>query len=164
MEKDWLILRTKTFREKVAESYLTHKQVTCFLPIRKKPSRAGAKRPLPAEFPLFPGYIFVQPDVSCVAQMRFVPGTFGMLVHNGKPATIAQSEIDRIRGISGCEYPVESHPSLLVGKKVRIIHGSLAGVVGDLVRLKNQMRLVINILLLNQSVSVEIDSNWLEPA
>lgn len=164
MDQNWIILRTKTFREKLAESYLQRKRIACFLPVRKQFTRAGARLRAPAEAPLFPGYLFVRPEPSNAVDMRYIPGTCGVIVFNGRPATVTPDEIDRIRGIAGCSIAVESHPRLLLGEKIRIIRGPLAGLEGDLVREKNSLRFVVNVMMLNQAVSVEIERAWLEPA
>jgi hypothetical protein len=46
---------------------------------------------------------------------------------------------------------------------VRIGHGSLTGIEGILVRVKNSYRLVVSVTLLERSVAVEIDAAYVSP-
>ena len=53
--------------------------------------------------------------------------------------------------------------SLVPGKRVRIVTGPLAGVEGELVRVKNQDMLIINVETVGSSVRVEVDRDAIEP-
>jgi transcription antitermination factor NusG len=57
----------------------------------------------------------------------------------------------------------EPWPYLKIGEKVRINGGSLSGIEGILVRVKNSWRLVISVTLLERSVAVEIDAAYVSP-
>jgi hypothetical protein len=60
---------------------------------------------------------------------------------------------------SGAALAVD--PQLVPGQRVKVIAGPFTGALGDLVRVKSQDRLVINVQLLNSSVSVELDSEMI---
>lgn len=164
MEWEWIVLRTKTFREKLAEEYLAKKSIACYLPLRQVLPKPGSRIRKPVDTPLFPGYIFARPEGTRLFEMRYVPGTCGLIQFNGKPAAVPGEEIERIRLISKSGHGLETHPLLHPGERVRIVKGPLAGLEGELVRFKNGLRLVVNVVLLNQSVSVELESDRLEPA
>ena len=56
---------------------------------------------------------------------------------------------------------IEPHPYLVVGEKVRITNGAMAGAEGILVRKKNDLRVVITLEMMFQSISLEVDaSTW----
>ena len=57
----------------------------------------------------------------------------------------------------------EPWPFLKIGETVRIHSGSLAGLQGILLRVKNTWRLVISVTLLERSVAVEIDAAYVSP-
>jgi transcription antitermination factor NusG len=59
---------------------------------------------------------------------------------------------------------VEPHSYLVVGERVRINAGPLAGMEGVLIRKKNSFRVVLTLSLIMQSVAVELDADDLEPA
>jgi transcription antitermination factor NusG len=52
---------------------------------------------------------------------------------------------------------------LVVGTKVRIKVGALEGMEGVLLRNKNNLRVVLTVALINQSVAVEVDVDDVEP-
>jgi transcription antitermination factor NusG len=56
----------------------------------------------------------------------------------------------------------EPHPYLKVGRRVRVVHGSLAGIEGILVRKKDRFRVVLSIDLIMRSVAIEVDAADLE--
>ena len=53
-------------------------------------------------------------------------------------------------------------PYLTAGAKVTLQHGPLKGVEGILVEAK-ETRLVLSVSLLQRSVSVEVDREWIAP-
>jgi len=57
----------------------------------------------------------------------------------------------------------EPWPFLKIGEQVRINGGSLSGIEGILIRVKNSWRLVISVTLLERSVAVEIDAAYVSP-
>ena len=78
------------------------------------------------------------------------------------PSALPYAEIESLRaGLPLRQF--EPHPYLVAGEKVRIAAGSLAGMVGVLVRKKNECRVVLTLDLIRQSVSVEIGMDEIEP-
>jgi transcription antitermination factor NusG len=59
--------------------------------------------------------------------------------------------------------PVEPWPFVREGQPVTIAYGPLAGVDGLVLKIKKQYRLVVSITLLQRSISVEIDRDWVRP-
>jgi len=56
---------------------------------------------------------------------------------------------------SGAGLTVDT--GLVAGQRVKIIAGPLMGVEGELIRVKNQRLLVINVDLVSRSIRVEVD-------
>src|SRR5262245_58470580 len=57
----------------------------------------------------------------------------------------------------------EPWPFLQVGERVRVEYGPFAGTEGIVLMFKKTYRLVISINMLQRSVAVEIDRDWLKP-
>jgi transcriptional antiterminator NusG len=113
--------------------------------------------------PLFPGYLFCQFDINSRFPILSVPGV-NFIVGTGKtPIPIAMSEIEAIRTLVTSGLAYEPHPYLDVGQLVQIEYGSLAGLTGLIVEVKDSCRLVLSINLLMRSVSAEIDRRWVRP-
>jgi transcription antitermination factor NusG len=58
---------------------------------------------------------------------------------------------------------VEPWPYLHSGQQVRIDRGVLSGIEGVLVEIRKVHRIVVSVTLLQRSVSVEIDRDWVVP-
>jgi transcription antitermination factor NusG len=86
-----------------------------------------------------------------------------ILFYGERVAIIPEAEIQAIRMTVEGDFLIEPHPFLKCGERVRVIRGSLEGVEGVLLRKKNQVRLVLSVEMLAQSVAVEIDASDVEP-
>jgi transcription antitermination factor NusG len=91
-----------------------------------------------------------------------IPGTCGLLKFNREAAVMQEREVERIRRISESDIPLTVHPEIHIGERVIIAEGPLKGLEGDLIRFKNQYRLVINAHVLGQSASLEIGIETIE--
>ncbi len=58
--------------------------------------------------------------------------------------------------------PLSPHKYIKAGQPYRIIAGPLAGLEGIVVRTKNSIRLVLQIDMLGQATSVEVDTDMIE--
>ena len=94
--------------------------------------------------------------------MLQIPGVVAIVSAGREPSSLPDSDIESLRAaLPLCQF--EPHPYLVVGEKVRVTGGSLAGMVGVLVRKKNHFRVVLTLDLIRQSVAVEIDVDQVEP-
>ncbi len=91
-----------------------------------------------------------------------VPGVLWIVSAGREPSVLPNAEIESLRaGLPGRQF--EPHPYLVIGERVRVVSGALAGMVGVLVRMKNECRVVLSLDLIRQSVSVEIGIDEVEP-
>jgi transcription antitermination factor NusG len=86
-----------------------------------------------------------------------------MLSFNGIPAPIDDSEIEAVMLCMERGAALEPYPFLEIGDRVRVRSGVLEGLEGLISRCKDERRLIVPISLINQSVAVEIDVQFLEP-
>jgi transcription antitermination factor NusG len=136
-------------------------RIEYFLPVYKSVRRWKDRRKQ-LELPLFPGYVFVRIALRDRLQVLQLPGVVHLVSFSGKPAVLADSEIESLRGLTQ-HAGIEPHPYLKVGKRVRVHSGPMAGVEGILVRRKERFRVVLSIHLIQRSVSVEVDETEVEP-
>jgi transcription antitermination factor NusG len=73
------------------------------------------------------------------------------------PSAVPDADIEAVFRIvnSGCYS--EAWHFLQIGQRVRVNSGSLRGLEGILVSMKNTLRLVVSVNLLRRSVAVEVD-------
>ena len=160
----WYVLYTRPRYEKQVHQELCNKGLDAFLPTFKVRRRWSDRYKI-VEVPLFKNYVFVNLDDftrHSAATLRPY-GAVSFVMFGGKPAPIPQLEIEAIRRLVESELPYSLHPYLKVGRKVRVRLGPLRGCEGILIRKKNIARLVLSVHLLQQSVSVEVDADVVEP-
>jgi transcription antitermination factor NusG len=76
---------------------------------------------------------------------------------------VDEEEISGIRAIMSSGHPAQPWPFLRTGRRVRLCAGPLAGTAGIYVREKSFSRLVLSVTLLQRSVTVEVEQDWVEP-
>lgn len=113
--------------------------------------------------PLFPGYLFCRFDPQNRLPVLTSPGVIS-IVRSGKTLLpVDGQEIETIRSLMNSRTPMDPHPYLKTGNRVRIEGGALDGVEGLLVAVRSECRVVASITILQRSVSVEIDPARLRP-
>ncbi len=115
------------------------------------------------EAPLFPGYLFCRFDPQHRLPILKTPGVIQIVGYNRIPTPIDEIEIKAIQTLVASGLQTQPWPFLAVGERVRIESGSLRGLDGIVVKMKENHRLVVSITLLRRSVAVEIDSALVEP-
>ena len=153
----WYALHTRSrFEKKVAEQ-LCEKQFATFLPLRKEVHR-WKDRYKPVELPLFAGYVFVQLNGHPDLRLRVLrtPGVVRIVGFGQQDTAVPSEQIERLQRILESNSVVQRHRYLHVGQRVKVISGTLSGVEGILVRIKNADRLVVSVEPIRQAVSIEL--------
>jgi transcription termination/antitermination protein NusG len=112
--------------------------------------------------PMFPGYIFARLRPGQTQDVLQAAGVVSVVGFGGRSCPVEDAEIEAVQRVaeSGVEVLTES---LRPGTQVRVCHGSLKGLEGVLVEVKNERRLVISVSLLQRAVAVEIQDVMVEP-
>lgn len=157
----WMALRTKSRQEKAVAKCITAMQGECYLPLLNK-ARVHRGQAYRSMMPAFPGYVFYVgqrddlyvPALSRrVCQILDIPDQAGFL-----------QELDYVRRVLESASPVKLHPFAINGRRCRIYRGPLTGVEGVVIGRKDDVRLVLQVDIVGQGVSVEIDVDLLEAA
>lgn len=155
----WLVLRTRSHQENTVELSLRQKRINAYLPKHQvQRRRVGGPRTF-VNMPVFPGYIFVQPREDQFENMRYIRGSCGLILAGDKPAAMPEKDLEAVRIMVGSGTPLAVDQRLTPGQRVEVLAGPFMGVRGELVRIKNEDRLVINAPLLSSSISVEVDAD-----
>jgi transcription antitermination factor NusG len=152
----WFALSVKPRFDKAVARTLEGKGLETFLPLYKK-QHSYAARSKESELPLFPGYVFCRFNVLTRMPVLTTPGVTQILGTGNRPIPLSETEIVSLRTAIRAELPLQPFPFLQVGQRVRIEEGVLTGVVGIIIRLKQSLRLVLSVTLLQRSVLLEID-------
>ena len=108
---------------------------------------------------MFPGYLFVQLDTARQTVLLESHKIVQVLTTNQVGEATLVAELQALQKLEqvGAEAEIEVMPKIVPGEVVRITGGPLAGVSGIVEQRVGTVRVTVNIEILGQSVSVEID-------
>ena len=158
----WFALQIKAGHERATAIMLRHKGYEEFLPICKV-KRRWSDRTKELQVPLFPGYMFCRFNPAVGAPIITTPGVIRIVGIGKMPVAVSDEEISAIQRLVESRLDTQPWPYLRVGQTVRIESGPLEGLQGIVLLIKNHYRLIISVSLLQRSVAVEIDRDWVNP-
>jgi transcription antitermination factor NusG len=159
---EWFAAYTLPRHEKAVGRQLDARHIESFLPLYRVSRRWKNGCKVTVEQPLFPSYIFVCINRRESVSVLQVPGVLTIVSAGRELASLPTSEVEAMRSGLPLRH-FEPHPYLAVGEKVRIVSGALEGMTGVLVRKKNNLRVVLTLDLIRQSVAVEVGIDEIEP-
>jgi len=162
ISEQWFALRVKSRCEKMVSSMARNKGFEEFLPLYESRQR-WSDRSKSVEFPLFPGYVFCRLNAQHRLPLLTIPGVLHFVGIGRTPVPIDDEEIIAIQSAVKSGLSAEPWPFLEAGQRVRLEDGPLAGLEGFLVEVRKQYRVVVSVALLQRSVAVEIDRQWVTP-
>lgn len=160
LQPQWYALYTRSRFEKKLLGELVSRQIEVFLPMREIISR-WKDRKKKIWVPLFPGYIFVNQVDTHENRYRVlnVPGAVRFVDVCGRPNPVPEVQIEAIRRFLETSLSADPYPYIQVGAQVEVISGPLAGIRGMLVEKRGKFRFILQIDLIRQAISVEIDAS-----
>lgn len=158
----WYALHVKARSERVVASIARNKGYEEFLPMCCA-RRRWSDRMKTLEVPLFPGYVFCRLDAQRRLPLLTIPGVMGIVGMGKTPAPVDEGEIASIQAIVRSGFWAEPYPFLNHGQTVRLDYGPLAGMEGVYLEGRKQDRIVVSVSLLQRSVAIEIDRDWVTP-
>ncbi len=160
--QQWFAVRVKSNRERVVADALRGHGYEEFLPTFRHPKDTLSRSGSP-EKPMFPGYVFGKFDQNKRLPILMVPGVLHIVGIGKEPVPIDSTEIASIRVIANSPFCAEPCSYIGIGQSVSVVCGPLTGAQGVIMAVKNQWRLVASLTLLQRSIAVEIDREWVEP-
>jgi transcription antitermination factor NusG len=158
----WYALRVRSNFEKVVQAGLRNRDIEEFLPTYEKESR-WSDRLKKIECPLFPSYVFARFDASQRLPILMLPGFVHIVGFGNGPEPIDEGELQAVRRFVDSGLPIMPWPYLREGEMVEVQHGALEGLQGIVLRVKDRVRLVVSLTLLQRSVAVELDRDMVRP-
>ncbi|MDE3196612.1 MAG: UpxY family transcription antiterminator [Acidobacteriota bacterium] len=157
----WFALCVVPRKEKAAAQSLRAKGYEDFLPMYKVRKR-WSDRVKDVENPLFPGYVFARFDPKLRLPILKIPSVMSVVSLGREPEPIPDIEIESLRRVCEAGMHTIPYPFLKEGAKLRVNEGPLAGVEGIVLEAK-ETQLILSITLLQRSVAVSVDSEWIAP-
>jgi transcription elongation factor/antiterminator RfaH len=161
----WFVVRTLANQERRAEQQLRQQDFATYLPLVQKSVRHSRKlRQVRA--PLFPGYLFVRLDLTR-QQWRTINSTYGvscLIMAGERPLPVPAGIVESFIALTRSNGLIDFTPDLELGSDVRIVSGSLAGLVGRLASCHAKGRVHVLLEIMGQEVTVQSTSQALMPA
>jgi len=161
LDGEWFVAHTKARCEKALAWDLLNCKIPCFLPMIEQTAVWGDRKRKTLK-PLFPSYVFF----SGGAQDRYKVLTTGRVcqvipVHQRQQFV---TELDAIRQTLSFNRALTLYPFVAVGRRCRVARGPLKGIEGIVIQNQDSLRIVLQVTLLGQGASLEIEAHDLEPA
>ncbi len=154
----WFVLQTKSRQEKVVCDFFKERQIEHLLPLVAKTTYYG-RRKIKSELPLFPGYVFVRSAL----QDAYAADRTNRLVRIIPVFDQAKLE-EELRSLTRAlraDQRFDRHPHLVAGVPVEVKSGPLQGVRGVVESRLKRDRLVLQVEILGQAISMEVDTDLL---
>jgi transcription antitermination factor NusG len=162
-EKNWMVLYTRSRWEKKVDQLLKEQNFNSFCPLVKT-SKQWVDRHKIVEVPLFRSYLFVQAGHWEQSRIMQTSGIVNFISSGGKPATIKDAEIERIKLIVKQYADIEaiSLENINVGDMVKVINGPLLNHKGEIAQIQGRS-VVMVIDNINCALTVKINQRELSP-
>jgi transcription antitermination factor NusG len=156
----WYAIRVRSKFESAVSASLQGKGYDTFLPVYRL-QRRWSDRVKELDLPLFPGYLFCRFNPhERLLPILTTPGVLDIVGYGKTPVPVDDQEIGAVKSILRSGLGAEPWPFLRVGSEVYIEAGPLAGVEGIITNTDKVYRLIVSVNLLQRSVAVEIDRDW----
>jgi transcription antitermination factor NusG len=156
----WWVAHTKSRNEKALAHDLMAKNISYFLPMAWMVHR-HSRRTLKSLLPLFTGYLFFCGNENDRVELLKTNRVANLIEVKNQDGLIR--ELVRFEQALRAGAPLTPYKYLHKGQWCRVIAGPLLGLEGIIVQTKSDTRLVLQINMLGQAASVEIDIDMIEP-
>jgi len=160
--KNWYAVYTIVRHEKAVNSSLVEKDIESYLPLRKTINK-WKDRKKKVYSPLFPGYMFVNIDITDKLSVLRIPSVVNILGISGYPTPILSEQIESIKTLLESDLSFDDYHYLVEGREIIVVNGLLQGVRGRVVERRGRHKLILSVDLIKRSVSLEIDIDDVEP-
>ncbi|MGN6370736.1 MAG: transcription termination/antitermination protein NusG [Phycisphaerae bacterium] len=155
----WHLLHTRSRQEKALAETLSAQGIAHFLPLATV-GRSYAGRKVTVEMPLFPGYVFLKGSLDQVYSADRTKRVAGII------PVVDQDRIGReLRNLAqalASRASLDPYPFLRAGVRVCVRSGPLMGLEGVIESRNKRDRLILQVEVLGQATSLEIDGAILE--
>ena len=155
----WWVVHTKSRNEKALAHDLIRRDISYFLPMSWK-VRRRSRRTIRSLLPLFGGYLFFCGQENQRTEVLRTDRVANMIEVKDQQKLIG--ELVQIEQALKAGAPLRPHKYIKTGQQCRVIAGPLLGLQGVVARTRGAARLVLQVDMLGQAASVEIDIDMIE--
>jgi transcriptional antiterminator RfaH len=155
----WWVAHTKSRNEKALAHDLIVRNVSYFLPMSWK-VRRSSRRTIKSLLPLFSGYLFFCGEENDRLELLRTDRVANLIKVKDQEKLIG--ELIQIEQALKAGAPLKPYKYIKEGQQCKVIAGPLMGLQGIVVTTTGQTRLVLQVDMLGQAASVEIDVDMIE--
>ena len=155
----WWVAHTRSRNEKALAHDLIRKDISYFLPMSWKVRRRKG-RTMRSLLPLFSGYMFFCGEESQRVELLRTNRVANLIEVKDQQRLL--DELLQIEQALQSGAPIVPHKYIKTGQHCRVIGGPLTDLQGIVLKTKTITRLVLQIDMLGQAASVEIDTDMIE--
>jgi transcriptional antiterminator RfaH len=155
----WWVVHTKSRNEKALAQDFVHKDISYFLPMSWK-VRRRRQRKIRSLLPLFSGYLFFCGNENQRIEVLQTNRVANLIEVKDQERLL--KELLQIEQALRAGAPLAPHKYIKTGQLCRVIEGPLADLQGIVIRTQKAARLVLQIDMLGQAASVEVDTDMIE--
>jgi transcription antitermination factor NusG len=151
------LILTKSRHEKMVAAALDQFGIPCYLPLIKKVKKYKKGRAT-HEIPLFPNYV-ISHEPGELRQKMFAISQHLVSVVPVPEASrqLLLDELDTVRRVVDTQTPLEACDEIKIGQAVRLKRGPFKDLEGIVVENRGTLKFIINVHMLGQSISAEVD-------
>jgi len=145
IKKQWIAIYTRPKWEKKVNQLIQLQKIESFCPLVKTKNRWADRNKI-VETPLFNSYVFAQADLLEQYKIQQISGVVSIVYHCGKPATLSDDEIERIKILltqNHTDIESISLNQLDVGDKIKVRKGILTDWQGEVISVKGKSVVMI---------------------
>lgn len=162
-DRQWYAIFTVHQHEKAVAAHLGIREIESFFPAYEEQRIWKNRQKKSITVPLFPAYIFARLSRGDYAAVLGSPSVLRIVGNSKGPIPVSNQEIEFLRS-DHVRSKIRPFRDLVVGQKVRIASGAMAGLEGVLVRQKNGLKFVLSVAPINQHAAIEVLATDLEVA
>lgn len=155
----WWVLYTKARQEKAISRELLAHRIAFYLPLIRKTSVVRGRN-LCSHVPLFSGYVFLYGSEEARTR-SLMTNRVSRVLDVDDPDRLLH-DLRQLRQLIASDAPLTVESRLVAGNRVRVRHGTFAGLEGTVLRRRGRTRLLVSVNFLQQGASVEVDDFLLE--
>jgi transcriptional antiterminator RfaH len=155
----WWVAHTKSRNEKALAHDLIVRNVSYFLPMSWK-VRRSSRRTIKSLLPLFSGYLFFCGQENERLEVLRTDRVANLIQVKDQEQLL--DELVQIEQALKAGAPLKPYKYIKKGQQCKVIAGPLMGLQGIVITTTGQTRLVLQVDMLGQAASVEIDVDMIE--
>jgi len=156
----WAVAWTKSHHEWKLQEYLLARDVPSFLPVLHK-RRIYGRHVRESEQPLFSSYVFF--DSAAISRMELFESRRITEILKPQDPEQLRNELLQLSIALEADGALRESRFGRTGTPVQVTRGIMKGLVGELVRLTTESRLIIRISFLGKAAELAIDEAYVEP-